>query len=134
MCGPVTAPSYGLECPWIECRWGRDFPQPPRRSLEPTHLHIPRGYSGRGVKLATHPLTSAEVNDNSYTSSTPLGLLWRVIERTELPGTSEGRTESHEQLFFYANWEQQTKKSAVVDGTSCCVILECLVRSIACIT
>ena len=35
---------------------------------------------------------------------------------------------------FHANWEQQTKKSAVVDGTSCCVILECLVTSIACIT
>ena len=47
----------------------------------------------------------------------------------------EGRTESHEQLFFlHANWEQQTKESAVVDGTSCYVILECLVTSIACIT
>ena len=48
----------------------------------------------------------------------------------------EGRTESHEQLFFFlqANWEQHTKESAVVDGTSCCVILECLVTSIACIT
>ena len=47
----------------------------------------------------------------------------------------EGRTESHEQLFFlHANWKQQTKESAVVDGTSCCVILECLVTSIACIT
>ena len=39
----------------------------------------------------------------------------------------EGRTESHEQLFLHANWEQQMKESAVVDGTSCCVILECLV-------
>ena len=47
----------------------------------------------------------------------------------------EGRTESHEQLFFlHANWEQQMKESAVVNGTSCCVILECLVTSIACIT
>ena len=46
----------------------------------------------------------------------------------------EGRTESHEQLFLHENWEQQTKDSAVVDGTSCCVILECLVTSIACIT
>ena len=47
----------------------------------------------------------------------------------------EGRTESHEKLFFlHANWEQQTKESAVVDGTSCCVILECIVTSIACIT
>ena len=46
----------------------------------------------------------------------------------------EGHTESHEQLFLHANWEQQTKESAVVDGTSCCVILECLVTSIVCIT
>jgi len=36
--------------------------------------------------------------------------------------------------FLHANWEQQTKESMVVDGTSCCVILECLVTSIACIT
>ena len=36
-------------------------------------------------------------------------------------------------FFLHANWEQQTKESAVVDGTSCCVILECLVTSIACI-
>ena len=46
----------------------------------------------------------------------------------------EGRTESHEQLFLHANWEKQTKESLVVDGTSCCVILECPVTSIACIT
>ena len=37
-------------------------------------------------------------------------------------------------FFFHANWEQQTKESAVVDGTGCCVILECLVTSIACVT
>ena len=37
-------------------------------------------------------------------------------------------------FFLHANWEQQTMKSAVVDGTSCCVILECLVTPIACIT
>ena len=37
-------------------------------------------------------------------------------------------------FFLHANWEQQTKESAVVDGTSCCVILQCLVTPIACIT
>ena len=37
-------------------------------------------------------------------------------------------------FFLQANWEQQTKENAVVDGTSCCVILECLVTPIACIT
>ena len=36
--------------------------------------------------------------------------------------------------FLHANREQQTKESMVVDGTSCCVILECLVTSVACIT
>ena len=35
---------------------------------------------------------------------------------------------------LHANWEQQTNESVVVDGTSCCVILECLVTPIACIT
>ena len=56
------------------------------------------------------------------------------ISTTTVVFMYEGRTESHEQLFFHANWEQQAKESAVVDGTSCCVILECLVTSIACIT
>ena len=37
-------------------------------------------------------------------------------------------------FFLHANWEQQMKESMVVDGTSCYVILECLVTSIACIT
>ena len=37
-------------------------------------------------------------------------------------------------VFLLANWEQQTKESAVVDRTSCCVILECLMTSIACDT
>ena len=37
-------------------------------------------------------------------------------------------------FFLHANWEQQMKESVVVDGTSCCVTLECLVTSIACIT
>ena len=37
-------------------------------------------------------------------------------------------------FFLHANREQQTKESVVVDGTSCCVILECLATSIACIT
>ena len=37
-------------------------------------------------------------------------------------------------FFLNANWEQQTKESAVADGTSCWVILGCLVTSIDCIT
>ena len=51
--------------------------------------------------------------------------------KSEFPVIYVDRTESHEQLLFHANWEQQTEESAVVDGTSCCVILECLVTSIA---
>ena len=34
-------------------------------------------------------------------------------------------------FFLHANREQQKKESMLVDGTSCCVILECLVTSIA---
>ena len=34
-------------------------------------------------------------------------------------------------FFLHANWEQQTKESAVVDRTSCCVTLECLVTPTA---
>jgi hypothetical protein len=37
-----------------------------------------------------------------------------------------GRTESHEQHFLYANWEQQTKEIMVVDGPICCVPLSVL--------
>ena len=37
-------------------------------------------------------------------------------------------------FFLHANWERQTKESEVVDGTSRCVILECLVTPVACIT
>ena len=65
---------------------------------------------------------------------------WTAVHVRIAPGPSrlatyEGRTENHEQLFFlHANWEQQMKESAVVDRTSCCVILECLVTSIDCIT
>ena len=62
----------------------------------------------------------------------------RIAWLNSIAGSSmlcyEGRTESHEQHFLHANWEQQTKENAVVDGISCCVILECLVTSIACIT
>ena len=36
--------------------------------------------------------------------------------------------------FLHANWKQQTKETSFVDGTSCCIILDCLVTSIACIT
>ena len=37
-------------------------------------------------------------------------------------------------FFLHAKWEQQMKEIAVVDGTNCCIILECLVTSIACVT
>ena len=31
---------YGLDGPWIESRWGRDFPHSSRPALGPTHLPI----------------------------------------------------------------------------------------------
>ena len=61
-------------------------------------------------------------------------LVFRLFYSQHKVPKYEGRTESHEQFFLHANWEQQTKESAMVDGTNCCVILECLVTSIACIT
>jgi hypothetical protein len=36
-------------------------------------------------------------------------------------------------FFLHATWEQQTKESMMVGGTSCCVNLQCLVTSIACL-
>ena len=82
-------------------------------------------------------LINNTTNSSDYTASDDTAV--KKPERHEMkwlwPNLNyEGRTESHEQLFLHANWEQQTKESAVVDGTSCCVILECLVTSIACIT
>ena len=59
---------------------------------------------------------------------------WITVGECLLTDMYEGRTESHEQLFLHENWEQQMKESALVDGTSYCVILGCLVTSIACIT
>ena len=38
----------------------------------------------------------------------------------------EGRTESHEQLLLHANRKQQTKKTAVVDGTTVVLSLSVL--------
>ena len=60
---------YGLDGPGIESRWGRDFPYPSRPVLGPTQLPVqwvpgpswPQ--SGRGVALATHPPSSAEVEE-----------------------------------------------------------------------
>jgi hypothetical protein len=33
---------YGLDCPGIESRWGRDFPHPSSATLGPTHSPIQR--------------------------------------------------------------------------------------------
>jgi hypothetical protein len=37
------ATRYGLDGPGIESWWGRDFPQPSRPALGPTHLHLVPG-------------------------------------------------------------------------------------------
>jgi hypothetical protein len=36
------ATRYGLDGPWIESRWGRDFPHPSRSALGPTQPPIQR--------------------------------------------------------------------------------------------
>ena len=62
--------------------------------------------------------------------------VFSIIHVRNKPATDiyEGRAENHEQLFFACDLGTADKDSAVVDETSCCVILECLVTSIACIT
>ena len=63
------------------------------------------------------------------------GILWKsVIKSPFLSFTMRVIPKVMSNFFLHANWEQQTKESMVVDGTSCCVILECLMTSIACIT
>ena len=70
-------------------------------------------------KLKPCSLTEADNVANCHAST--FGVITRVVPKVM------------SNVFLYANWEQQTKESAVVDGTSCCVILECLVTPIACI-
>ena len=50
---------------------------------------------------------------------------WVLHERSMMLPSYEGRTKSHEQKLLHTNWEQQTMESTVVDGTSCCVNLQC---------
>ena len=57
-----------------------------------------------------------------------------ICQKTSTDKTTRVVPKVMSNFFLHANWEQQTKDSAVVDGTRCCVILECLVTSIACIT
>ena len=60
--------------------------------------------------------------------------LWACLWPTQPPVQWLQAAKVMSNFFLHANWEQQTKEGAVVDGTSCCVILEYLVKSIACIT
>ena len=77
---------------------------------------------------------SFQIHNSKFYNFTHISTSNTASNTTANMYTYEGHTESHEQFFLHANWEQQTKDSAVVDGTSCCVILECLVTSIPCIT
>ena len=68
----VIATRYGLDGPWIESRWRRDFPHPPRPGLGPTQPPIMGTGSFPGVKRpgrgVDHP--------------PHLALSWPVIGRT----------------------------------------------------
>jgi hypothetical protein len=66
-CGPGSSvgktTGYGMDGPWIESRWGRDFPHLCRPALGPTQPPVQLGTgsfpgveSGRGVTLIPHPL------------------------------------------------------------------------------
>jgi len=76
------ATGYGLGCPGIESRLGRDFPHISRPVLGPTQPPVQMGTgsfpgvkSGRGVTLATHPLL---VPWSRKSRAIPLLPLWTV--------------------------------------------------------
>ena len=93
---------------------------------------IPGLFPDRGLMLTHSPPSGAEVKIGYCRTSTP-PICLRAWNRRPLPFTRVV-PKVMSNFFLHANWEQQTKENAVVDGTSCCVILECLVTSIACIT
>ena len=84
-CGPDSsvgiATGYGLDGPWIESRWWRDFPHLSTPALGPTQPPVQwvpglsRGVkNGRGLTLTPHPLLVPLVmKDYSYTSTPPMG-------------------------------------------------------------
>ena len=112
----VVGTFYGLDGPGIESRWGREVPHLSGPVLGSTQLPIQwqpdlfLNWPERGVDHS--PLPNALVKVRIYAC----------------------RTESREQLFFACELGTAAKESAVVDGTSYCVILECLVTPIASIT
>jgi len=79
------ATHYGLDGPWIECRWGRDFPHSSRQALGPTQRPIQcvTGISrrlGRGV--GHPPASNAEVKERVQLHLySPSGLSWPVQGR-----------------------------------------------------
>ena len=76
---------YGLDCPGIESRWGRDFPHPSRPDLWPTQSHTMGTGSFPGVKrpgrCVDHPHpSSAEVKERvEVYLYFPSGPSWPVI-------------------------------------------------------
>ena len=72
------ATGYGLECPGIEPRWGRDFPHL-SRPAHPASCTMGTGSfpgvkGGRGVTLTPHPLLVPLVmKEYCYTSTPPMG-------------------------------------------------------------
>jgi hypothetical protein len=90
-----TATRYGLVGPWIESRWGRDFPHTSRPALGPPIQWVP-GLS-RGVALTTHPVSNAEVKARVelYIYS-PCGSSWPVLgwRLPELYGMRAEQTQS----------------------------------------
>ena len=87
---------------------------------------------GQGKKFHTHSMQMAKYTEKKKLPSV-IGLA-RKATATPFEACTKGVPKVTNNFFLHAHWEQQTKESAVVDETSCCVILECLVTSIACIT
>ena len=82
------ATRYGLDCPGIEFRWGRDFPHPSRPALGPTQPPVPGtgsflGVKGQGRGADNPPPSKCRGHERVglYLYS-PSGPSWPVIGRT----------------------------------------------------
>jgi hypothetical protein len=101
------------------------YGQPPAR--RPLRLLIqPWSISADSPTLSWHHMTCED-----HTMFSPTKVPFMTVRNLVIRRLYQ---KSWATFFLHAAWEQQTKESTVVGGTSCCVNLQCLVTSIPCIT
>ena len=86
------------------------------------------------VHQALHTIKTLFLGDSTGDLVQPCVIICRILPNSIKFKITRVVPKVMSNFFLHANWGQQTKESAVGDGTSYCVILECLVTSIACIT